>query len=317
MSRSAPALLVDAGGTWVRVAVAEGGRATAVRRYPSADFESLEAVLEADRAAGRERLRTLLAGIAAPLRGRPVRMPNRGWRIDATVLKARLGLHRVDLYNDFEALAHAVPGLDAGDRVQIGGGQALPGAPVAVCGPGTGLGVACLVADAGRWRVLPSEGGHVDFAAVDEQEVGILRALMRRHGRVSAERVLSGAGLSELYRVLVDDGIEPPAAAAITAQARAGNPDCRRVTDVFFAALGSFAGNLALTFGALGGVVIGGGIVPQCLDLLEDSPFRDRFEAKGRYRDYNAAIPTSVITAAEPVLQGLARLAGRDGSAPC
>ena len=306
--------LVDAGGTWVRVAEADHGRLRNLQRYLSADFDTLEAVLEADRAAGRRPWSRLLVGVAAPITAQTIRMPNRGWSIDPGILQARLGLRRVHLYNDFEALAHALPGLGVADRVYLGGGQACAGSAQVVCGPGTGLGVACLLPQDGGWQVLASEGGHMDFAAVDAREQAIRRALAARYGHVSAERVLSGPGLVDLYQVLSGAGPNPPDAAAITQAARDGDRHAGQVLDVFFAALGSFAGNLALGFKAFGGVFLGGGILPQCLDLLKASAFRARFEAKGRYQAVMAGIPTAVITAREPVLLGLARIAERIGA---
>ena len=286
-------------------------------------------------------------GIATPITGDAVRMTNHHWAFSQRDLRTRLGLARLLVINDFTALALAVPVLQAGALRQVGGGAAVAGAAIGVLGPGTGLGVSGLVprgdpdgagdrsvdgrgdgdgdgigigigigighGEAGVYLPLQGEGGHVTLAADTLREFAALDVLRRRYGHASAERVVSGQGLLDLCTALCEvDGITPvPAstAADVTRQALdASNPTCTEALQMFCGFLGSVAGNLALTLGAQGGVYIGGGIVPRLGTWFDGSPFRSRFEAKGRFRGYLAAIPTFVIDAnVAPSLIGAAR----------
>ncbi len=302
-----PVLIADIGGTNSRCALADvTGPPHATRSFANAGFAGLAEVLAAYLRdlppAGCPR-RALLA-IAAPIRGEEITMPNRGWHTTVTALRAALGLDELQVMNDFAALAHALPELSAADVVAAGGGTALANAPKVVLGPGTGLGVAGLAPlPGGGWQALPGEGGHVTLGAHDEQEERII-ALARRHfGHCSAERLLSGAGLSFLHDALHGTGELAPA--LIGARALGGDAPARATLETFFRLLGTVAGDAALTLGALGGVYIGGGIVPRYRDAFLASGFRARFEAKGRYRDYLRAIPTWLIVAGEPTLTGL------------
>ncbi len=301
-------LIADIGGTNTRCAVAGAAASPRpIRSFSNAGFTGLAEVLAAylnDLApAGRPR-RALLA-IAAPIRGEEISMPNRGWHTTVTALRTALGLDELRVMNDFAALAHALPELSAADLVATGGGAALAHAPKVVLGPGTGLGMAGLVPlPGGGWQALPGEGGHVTLGAHDEEEERIIALARRRYGHCSAERLLSGAGLSFLHDALHGTGELAPA--LIGARALAGDAPARATLEAFFRLLGTVAGDAALTLGALGGVYIGGGIVPRYREAFFASGFRARFEAKGRYRDYLRAIPTWLIVAGEPTLDGLA-----------
>jgi glucokinase len=177
-------------------------------------------------------------------------------------------------------------------------------------GPGTGLGVGGLVRPQRNPVAVVTEGGHVDFAPTNELEIEILRYLWRDHAHVSVERLLSGMGLTNLHQAIATIRDRPAAALTpaqiTTAALEGGDPLCLEVLNSFCAMLGSVAGNTALTLGAQGGVYITGGIIPRILAFFADSPFRERFEAKGRFRDYLAAIPTYVVTAEQPGLLGAA-----------
>jgi len=183
---------------------------------------------------------------------------------------------------------------------------------MAVLGPGSGLGVACLIDHSERRVVIASEGGHATLAPICEQEDHIVAHLRKRFGHVSAERAISGSGLENIYQAIAAlEGLEIPPrnAAEITKSAFSG--ECalaRQSLYAFCAFLGSFAGNVALTFGARGGVYIAGGISPRILDFLIRSEFRKRFEAKGRLRNYLEAIPSYVITHQAAALIGLKSL---------
>jgi glucokinase len=275
---------------------------------------------------------TFLDGVKAYLDGRPVKptggviavagpvmdgaidLTNSPWRVSEGELQT-LGLNPIRLINDFEALAWGAPVVPEDELASLGGpAQGDPHAAIALVGPGTGFGVSALARDAhGREMALPSEGGHACFAPGDEVEDEILRILRRRYDRVSIERLICGPGLLNLHRALAEiDGrethIDDPA--QITAQALDDpNSPCGATLARFCAMLGAVAGDIALTTGARGGVYIAGGIVPRILPFIQASPFRRRFERKGRFQDYMAAIPTKVILHKHAALLGAARVA--------
>ena len=182
---------------------------------------------------------------------------------------------------------------------------------LAVIGPGTGLGVAGVVHTSHGWVALPGEGGHATLAAVDDYEAALLARVRRRHAHVSAERLLSGIGLPELHAAVCDLAGSPLSAMLSTEHIverglRGDDVRASETIDAFCAFLGSFAGSVALTLGALGGVYIGGGIVPRLGDRFFDSRFRERFEFKGRFERYLAQIPTALITDTLAALTGAA-----------
>jgi glucokinase len=243
---------------------------------------------------------------AGPVSGGRCKLTNAAWTLDAESLRQSLHLRSVRLVNDLEALAWAVPHFGANDVVAVGEGSAVMGEPVAVIAPGTGLGLACY---------LP---GTVPRAvASDAGDAAVLELLRRRFGHVSAERVLSGAGLVNLHAVLAaQDGHAPgtPTPEEIVRGALSGTaPRYAAALELFCGFLGSFAGDMALTFAARGGVLIGGGIAPHIVPVLRDSSFRMRFAAKGRFAGYVGQIPTGVIVRLEPTFLGLAALAARGG----
>jgi glucokinase len=250
--------------------------------------------------------------IASPITGDRVAMTNHPWSFSILALKARFGFERLEVINDFTALALALPRLTPQDRLIIGGGAAVTGAPIGVLGPGSGLGVSGLVASGSGWIALTGEGGHATMAPATARESAVLDRMRRHFDHVSAERALSGPGLVNLYNTLAElDGVPAQGftAAQITDLAiRDADPLCVETTRMFCAMLGTMAGNLALTLGARGGVYIGGGIVPRLGQTFVQSPFRQSFEAKGRFQAYLAAIPTFVVTHPLPAFLGCAAL---------
>jgi glucokinase len=305
-----PRLLGDIGGTHLRFGLAldPADGIVATRSYRWSEVAGIEGAVESylrDQRGPAPRACAL--SVAAPVSGDEVRLTNRGWAFSTTDLRQRLGVERLDVLNDFTALALAVPRLRPEEARQVGAGVAVADAPIAILGPGTGLGVsASLAAPAGRLAV-PSEGGHATLSASDATEDRLLSILRQWFGDVSFERVLSGDGIVNLYRAqCAMAGIEaaPHDAATISElAAQGGDASCGAAMDRFFGFLGTFAGNLALTFDARGGVFLAGGIVPRLIDRIGSSSFRRRFESKGRFRAYLERIPTKVI--ADPAAAAL------------
>ncbi len=230
-------------------------------------------------------------------------------------MQRNLGLVHLNVINDFTALALALPSIPPENLVQVGGAVAQARAPKALIGAGTGLGVSGLLPiDAhDHWVPIAGEGGHVTLAAQNDTEYRVIELIRQRDGHVSAERVLSGQGLIDLYLALrqlkQEQPVDVAGAAEITAWALQNkDPLALQSMAMFAGFLGSVAGDLALTIGARGGVYIGGGIVPRWLGWFETSNFRERFEAKGRFSTYLKEIPVWVINAQEsPALLGAAR----------
>ncbi len=307
-----PRLVADVGGTHARFGWVphENSNVTDVRQFLCQEYPNLEAVL--DRYLGERtgaRPAACAISIATPVLGDLVSMTNRDWSFSIEALQSRLGVERLVVLNDFAALALSLPELSAEELTSIGAGSPQLGAPRALIGPGTGLGVAALVELQGVPWPLAGEGGHVSLSAADDREDRVLAALRRMFGHASAERALSGNGLVNLYRVECDLRGHPPRdlqPAEVTAYALDGSDaECGEAVELFFALLGSAAGNLALTFGARGGVYIGGGIVPRLGDWIDRSRFRERFESKGRFSKYLSTIPVWTIRAGPaPALRG-------------
>lgn len=312
-SSVAPWLVADIGGTNVRFALMSGkGRLLGDIGYlRCADFPGPEAAAMAFlRRAGGAHPKVAAFAIAAAIdaAGGEVKVTNSAWGFSREQARLALGLDHLLLINDFEALALSLPTLAADQyRVVFGPAPARTRVPMAVIGPGTGLGVGVIVPNGRGWNPVAGEGGHATLAPTDDFESAVLQAVRRQFAHVSAERLLSGIGLPTLYRAVAKVTGKAPKAAEpdrITEQAREGDGLARQTLDVFCGLLGSFAGNVALTVGARGGVYIGGGIVPKLGALFAASPFRERFEAKGRFRAYLETIPTPLLTAPDVALLG-------------
>lgn len=318
----------DIGGTNSRLAIYDGRRPTFERTYPSAEHTSLEAVVsrflaDAAPALGGPRPTHACIGVAGPVKDGISRVTNLPWLIDARKVEKETGLTRVTLLNDFEAAAHGVPALDVDEVVQIGGGPRDLRGPIVVLGAGTGLGQAFLFwSEAhGRYQVVPSEGGHADFAARNALEVGLLEFLTDKYGRVSYERILSGPGLHDLFAFLAADPALAPLVrpetreamkkeepqVVVVRQANEGqDPVCAAAVNLFSSVLGAHCGSLALTFLATGGVFIAGGVSPRVRAFLENGTFRGAFEAKGRFRPLVASVPAYLVVNKELGLLGAA-----------
>lgn len=316
------ALLADIGGTNARFALLQDGVIANEARLRVADYAG---ALEAVRAFlqpldGGVRLRLAVLAFAGPIENGTARLTNGAWQISAAELSEAFGIEMVRLVNDFAAIAWALPKLGKEDLAKVGGGRPVEAAPLAVIGPGTGLGVAGFIPGRPQPRVLTTEGGHVTMAPADARESAILDHLRGRFGHVSAERVLSGEGLENLFRALAAmDGLSVPTRRDAEILERALTGGCAAsvaALDCFCSMLGTVAGNLGLTLGSLGGVYVAGGIVPRFVQHLAASRFRERFEAKGRFRPYLARIPTYVVVHPEPAFLGLMNLLEQDYDKP-
>jgi len=310
-------LVADIGGTNIRLAITENNNITDIVSYQCANFPGLIDVIRhylEEKQLIDTSINACLA-IACPTDDDLISMTNLPWQFSQKALKEELNLKSLTLINDYTAIAMAIPLLSDTQKVKIGGGNALPKKPIAVCGPGTGLGVANLVNIENRWHCVGGEGGHVDFAPVDDIDIKIIQHLKTTKKRVSYEQLLSGYGLEQIYQALVvinNEESSPFAAAKLTAKDISSNAlngsclVCQQALAQFCKVLGSFAGNLALTTGSLGGVYIAGGIVPRFVDYVKESEFRARFETKGRMSHLNKQTPTYIITEEQPGLMGAA-----------
>ena len=307
-------LLGDIGATNARFALLANGVLGAVSSFEVAEFArftDVVAIFLKDRC--RElRVKQALLAIAGPVNGEHSVLTNCSWVIDTLELQSTFNLE-ARIVNDFEAVAFSLPWLTSAELVGMGSGKSEAGAPKAVLGPGTGLGVACLMTRSDKAMVISSEGGHATLAATCDREEHIIGQLRQRFGHVSAERAVSGMGLENIYKAIAAlDGIDIASRSAAEITKSALGSDCqmaREALHVFCAFLRSFAGNVALTFGARGGIYIAGGISPRISDFLARSEFRSRFEAKGRFQPYLEAVPSYVITHPAAAFVGLRSLA--------
>lgn len=316
-----PSLIADVGATNARFAVVSpDGGLQRPRVFACADYSTLHDAITAyldDELPLTDvrRLEAAALAVAGPVTGDQVALTNHPWSFSIDELRAAIEVEQLHVVNDFAAVAAAMPHLEPDERVQIGDGEPLPDAVIGVLGPGSGLGVGGLVPTASGWLTLPGEGGHATMAAANGRERAVLDRMRARYDHVSAERVLSGPGLIDVYNTLAEiDGV--PAVACTAAQitdpaACESNSYCREAVEIFCAMLGTVAGNLALTLGARGGLYVAGGIVPKLGSRFAASGFRERFMAKGRLRPYLAQIPTYVVTHPFPAFLGLAALLTR------
>lgn len=304
-------LLADIGGTTTRLARAGLDCVPFdVRLETNASYSSLQDLIHtylSEVSGPAPRVGAM--AVAGPIDGDAVRLTNRDWRFSITDLAKDLGLERLRVVNDFAALAHGVPHLKREDLLEVGAGRAAFGAPVLVCGPGTGLGTALLLPkgeskDEGH-HVLPSEAGHMRLGAVTTDEARVLAHLVRELGPVSVEHVLSGPGLVRLHRILSG---EQSSSHAIIKAALQGQPSEKESCHVFLRLLGRVLGDLTLAFEARGGVFVAGGVGRAMADLFAESPFRTAFEDHPPFSDRLAQVPIHVVLHATPGLLGAAQV---------
>jgi glucokinase len=310
----------DIGGTKTNLAIAEvdepGVRLSGERRYPSGDFDSLDAIVGSylkDVGTTCERAAFAVAGPVQDDRSKTTNLP---WELDGRRLEQALGLPTVRLLNDLEAVAWGIPALGPDDVAELHAGDGTAG-NACVVAAGTGLGEAGMFWDGARHHPFATEGGHTDFAPSDELECALLTYLNERHDRVSWERLVSGMGIASIYAFLLEwRGTEPAdlfgdnddSAAAIAEAASGGSCAlCTETMALFMRLYGREAGNMALKHMALGGVYLAGGIAPKNLALLRRSDFLAAFFAKGRMEPLMRRMPVRVICEQRAPLVGAAR----------
>lgn len=321
MNEALRVLAADVGGTHTRVLLADsdGARITPLReqRYASADWPDLLPLLRDFLTAETARPQRACLAVAGPVTGdgkaQRAQVTNLPWTLDSRALATALNIARVTLINDFAAVGHGIAALGDTDLITLQAGEPQDQAPRAALGVGTGLGQALMVRCGAYYEVLPTEGGHADFAPQNALQIELLRALQREHGHVSYERLLSGAGLAFIYRFLRRDSTAPVVdAAAVSAAALAGtDPIAGQALDEFIALYGAQAGNLALACLPFGGLYVAGGIAPKILDRLRDGRFIAAFNAKGRMEPVTRRVPVQVVVHPNPGLLGAALFAGR------
>ena len=311
--KTAARLIADIGGTNVRFALVPAGskRPEQEKSLLCRDFPGLEQAarhyLDGE---GLGTLSEAAVDVATAVTGDVVKLTNSPWVFSIEQTRRALGLTRLLVINDFTALALSLPLLQPDELRAVGGGNALKGAPIALIGAGTGLGVSALIPCGEHWVPIQGEGGHTAFSPMDQREDRVLGVLRGRFGHVSTERLASGPGLVATYEALCALDQRPAKALKPEQVADAGlnasDPQCAEALGMFCAVLGTAAANLVVTLGARGGVYIGGGIVPRLGDYFLRSPFRTRFEQKGRFSHYVSQVPVWIILAENPALRGLA-----------
>lgn len=308
---------IDIGGTHARFAVAQvaDGRVEHLGdavTMPTAEHASFQTAWEAFGTQLKRPLPDAVAiAIAAPVQGEVIKFTNNPWIIRPALIHEKLGVQHSILVNDFEAVGHAVAQAKGEHFLHLSGPDVpLPSSgTISIIGPGTGLGVAHIWRDDGDYHVVATEGGHVDFAPLDGIEDAILARLRARYRRVSAERVVSGPGLVDIYETLAAIEGRPVLSLddkALWALGTSGEDSlAAAAVDRFCLSLGSIAGDIALAQGGQG-VVIAGGLGLRLKDVLVRSGFAERFRAKGRFEAMMAALPVKLITHPQPGLFGAA-----------
>lgn len=309
------ALAIDIGGTNIRLGLLEPGSyfPSYIEQFKISEFATLADVISLFLSkAPNHQLQACAIAVATPITGDLIKLTNYNWQFSIAAVCQQFGWQQLKVVNDFTALALSLPLLESAELVQIGGESvAIEDAQtIALLGAGTGLGVSGLIATKEGWYPLSGEGGHVTLGARNARELAIFDHFWQRYGHMSAERLLSGTGLIEIYEAICKLDNVPMEAidvATISQRALAGTcPVCLEVMTLFCDCMGVVSGNLALTLGATGGLYIGGGIIPRLGDFFINSSFRQAFDAHGRFRTYLEKIPVYVIQADQPALRGAA-----------
>jgi len=303
-------VVADVGGTNIRLAVCchETGEISQLRTFSCATFLTLDAALFQYFSILSEPVSVLCIGIACPVEDDLVTMTNLSWTFSQQALQAKFQLNALYVINDYTAISLAVPFLGDNEKIKIGQGEAQKHGNTAVFGPGTGLGVSHIIHNGNKWISLDGEGGHISFAANSREQTDILLLLQEQFGHVSAERLLSGQGIVNIYHAicrLEGKQVKFHEPQQVTEAGLSASCElAKRSLEIFCEVMGGFAGNLALNLACTGGVYIAGGIVPRFIEFFQGSDFRTFFEQKGRFQDYLITVPTYLITHDNPGLIG-------------
>ena len=311
-----PVTVCDVGGTNCRISVLDTPDAPLrpLGNFKTADFSGLDTAIMAATADHRTRPRSVIACGAGPVEGgRVLKLTNAPWIMDGPRIAAALGLDAGLLLNDFEAQALSLPALAPEWLHAIGSANIEPLGPKAILGPGTGLGIGCLIETEGKLVALASEACHIGFAPEGAEQERIWLHLEKAHGRITTESVLSGTGLERLHRArLAADGKAEGSlhAADITTNALADRAsEEAKTVALYWRLIGRFAGDIAITFKSTGGVTLSGGILPRIVELLDPEAFRAAFEDKAPVSRLAQSIPTQIIVHNDSVLGGMAAIA--------
>lgn len=306
------ALVADVGGTNIRLAIAnlDDFSMASICTYQCANFNNIDEAISQYFNENNVTAEYACIDVATAVVGDQISLTNNHWSFSQQAIKQKFGFKQLILINDFTAIAMSVPHISSAKKVQIGGAAPQENKPIAIYGAGTGLGVAHLVHTGEKWLPLAGEGGHVDFAPIDADEVAVLAQLQKKYARVSAEQLLSGLGLVQIYQSLqaIAGNEVSDVSPAYVSTSALDNSDAVAVKtlQMFCRILGSFGGNLALTLTTFGGVYIAGGVVPRFIDYVKTSDFRRRFDAKGRFSKLVETIPVYIVTEDQPGLIGCA-----------
>ena len=313
----------DIGGTKTNLGLFSMGRhrprLETMETFLSRDYPNLERIINLFVDKQKRQVMSACFGIAGPVVEGRSKVTNLPWVISERRIKERFSLPRVCLINDLAATALAIPILSRSELYPLNTRRRESGKNIAIIAPGTGLGVSLAVFQGGEYVPIPSEGGHVDFAPRNDEEIGLWRYLNRRYGHVSIERVLSGPGLYGIYSWLKASmnykepaylkkmiGDMDPAKAVTDAAIAHNNAVCTKALTLFVSVLGAVSGNLVLTGMATGGVYLGGGIPPKILPAIKDGAFINAFTDKGRFKELLEKIPVRVILNEKAALLGAA-----------
>ncbi len=298
----------DIGGTKTLLRYIEDERILSERRFDSGAYATFEVMLEEFLANCARPVDAACFAVAGPVVENRAEITNLHWEIDELSLAKAFDIGRVALINDFYAIALGVPLLGPGDCLSLHDGKRQPRQPIAILGAGTGLGEAVLIWSGDQWKVVPSEGGHADFAPQDELQTKLFLALHARYGHVSWERVCSGMGLVNIFTFLGGGDADP---ARVAALAESGDPLALRTFEIFVDIYGAEAGNMALRHLARGGVYLAGGIAAKNIRFFTDGRFVGAFLRKGRFQEMLREMPIDLIIDEKVGLRGAAEMARR------
>ena len=278
------------------------------RRFASGDYATFDDLLREFVGAAAVPVDAACFAVAGPVLENRAEVTNLKWMMETAALQRGFSIPRIALINDFYAVALGVPFLAAADMITLNAGTPHATAPIGILGAGTGLGEAMLFWTGTRWEVIPSEGGHGDFAPQDEQQARLFLWLLEKYGHVSWERVTSGMGLENIYAFL---GGGEATAARIGELAGAGDALALQTFAVFVDIYGAEAGNMALRILSRGGIYLAGGVAAKNVEHFTDGRFMTAFLRKGRFRDVMAAMPVRLITNQKVGLLGAVEMARR------